>query len=186
MGFNAARVSKLGCVGSHAHVQVGELSEHFAVFRIQALNKGRIIEPGLAIRFAQITQGMQTLHDRLAARRRQLLPARNQILLNLPLLRGGELFPNLLPIAQVLLLRWGQPVPGLETLTNPRLLIRRQILEALIVPLESLLLGRWHRLEPLDGLRWQIVQVSRALRVARIDARTHGIRSFRLHLLLTS
>ena len=170
-------------------MQVGKLGEHFAVFGIQTLSKRRVIELSLAVRFAQITQGMQTLHDRLTSLRRQLLPTRDQILLNFPLLRGGQLLPNLLPIAQVLLLRRRQPVPGLQTLTNPRLLIWRQVLEALIVLQEFLLLSRRHLLEPLDRLRWQIVEVSGALWVPGIpgiDTGTHGIRSFREHLLLTS
>ena len=38
----------------HSNVQVGELGQRFAVFGIQTFDKCRIIELGLAVRFAQI------------------------------------------------------------------------------------------------------------------------------------
>ena len=118
---------------------------------------------------------MKPLHDCLAAWRRQLLPARKQRLANFPLLLGSQLFPHLLALAQVLLLRRSQPVPGLQALANLRLLIGRQILEALIVLQEFLLPVRRHILEPFDGLRWQIIRIPWPLGVSGIHARTHGI-----------
>ena len=48
-------------VRRHADVQVSELAERFAVLGIQAFEERRIIELGLAVRFAQIAQRMQSL-----------------------------------------------------------------------------------------------------------------------------
>jgi hypothetical protein len=39
-------------IGGHADVQVGQLSQHFAILGIQSLGEGGIVELGLALRFA--------------------------------------------------------------------------------------------------------------------------------------
>jgi hypothetical protein len=102
---------------------------------------------------------MQALHDGLAARRRQLLPARQQVLPDVALLLRSHLLPHLLAFAQVLLLSGSEAVPGFEALANLSLLLWRQILEALIVLQEFFLPVRRHILETLDRLRGQLVCV---------------------------
>src|SRR3984893_59985 len=138
---------------------MGELAEHFAVLGVQAFDETGVVQPGLAFRFAQITKLVQALHDRLAAWRRQLLPTRKQRLPNFPLLVGSHLLPHSLALAELLLPRRTQFIPGLETLADSLLLVGRQISEALIV-LEKLLLPvRRHVLEALEHLGWQAVHV---------------------------
>ena len=66
------------------------------------------------------------LQDGLAAWRRQLLPARKQSLANFALLLGSHLLPDLLAIAQVLLLRRRQAIPSLQALADLRLLFRAE------------------------------------------------------------
>jgi len=75
----------------------------------------------LALRFAQIAKLVQALHDRLAAKRRQLPPTRKQRLLNLPPLVGSHLLPDTLAFAECLLLRRSQLIPSLEALADSRL-----------------------------------------------------------------
>ena len=154
---------------------MGELAEHFAVLGVQAFDETGVVQPGLAFRFAQITKLVQALHDRLAAWRRQLLPTRKQRLPNFPLLVGSHLLPHSLALAELLLPRRTQFIPGLETLADSFLLVGRQISEALIV-LEKLLLPvRRHVLEALEHLGWQAVHVPTA-----VDIRTgHYIRAVR-------
>jgi hypothetical protein len=138
---------------------MGELAEHFAVLGVQAFDETGVVQPGLAFRFAQITKLVQALHDRLAAWRRQLLPTRKQRLPNFPLLVGSHLLPHSLALAELLLPRRTQFIPGLETLADSLLLVGRQISEALIV-LEKLLLPvRRHVLEAREHLGWQAVHV---------------------------
>ena len=43
-------------VRGHADVQVSELAKHFAVLGVQAFDKRRIIELGLAVGFAEVPQ----------------------------------------------------------------------------------------------------------------------------------
>ena len=107
-------------------MQVGKLAEHFAVLGAETLDETGVVQPGLAVRFAQIAKLVQTLHDRLAAWRRQLLPARKQRLPNLPLLLGRHLLPDSLAFAEFLLLRRTQFIPSLETLADSLLLVRRE------------------------------------------------------------
>ena len=114
-------------------MQVGELRKRLTVLDAQTLDKRGIVEFRLAISLAHVPERVQTLQDGLAARRRQLLPARKQRLPDVALLPQGHLFPYLLPFAQVLLLFGSQAVPGLEALANLRLLLWRQILEALVI-----------------------------------------------------
>ena len=106
-------------------MQMRELAEHFTVLWVQAFDETGIVQPGQAVRFAQIAKLVQALHNRLAARRRHLLPARKQRLPNFPLLVGSHLLPNSLALAEFLLLRRIQFIPGLETLADSLLLVRR-------------------------------------------------------------
>jgi hypothetical protein len=140
-------------------MQMGELAEHLAVLRVQAVQETRVIQLGLAGWFTQITKLVQALHDRLAAWRRQLLPARKQRLANLPLLLGSHLLPNSLALAEFLLLRWSQLIPSLETLADSRLLVRRQISEALVVLEEFFLPVGRHIPEAFKHLGRQVVPV---------------------------
>ena len=158
---------------------MGELAEHFAVLGVQAFDETGVVQPGLAFRFAQITKLVQALHDRLAAWRRQLLPTRKQRLPNFPLLVGSHLLPHSLALAELLLPRRTQFIPGLETLADSLLLVGRQISEALIV-LEKLLLPvRRHVLEALEHLGWQAVHVPTPAPTP-VDIRTrHYVRAVR-------
>lgn len=152
-------------------MQVRKLAEHVAIFGVQTLYKSWIAQLDLAFGFAQIAQRMQPLQNRLTPLRRQLLPAREQSLADLLLLRGSHLLPHALPFPQILLLPGSQTVPRLETLANPRLLLRRKILESLVITQELLLPFRRHILEPLYGLRRQVFRV----RAAGSGAGAHGI-----------
>src|ERR1700680_4352696 len=155
-----------------------ELAEHFAVLGVQAIDEAGIAQPGLALRFAQIAKLVQALHDRLAAWRRHLLPARKQRLPNFPLLVGSVLLPHSLALAEFLLLRWIQFIPGLETLADSFLLVRRETSEALVVLEKFFLSVRRHVLEALEHLGWQAVHVPAA---APVDIRTrHDVRAVRL------
>src|ERR1700687_4258271 len=138
---------------------MGELAEHFAVLGVQAFDETGVVQAGLAVQFVQIAKLVQALHDRLAAWRRQLLPARKQRLPNFPLLVGSHLLPHSLTLAKFLLLRGIQFIPGLETLADSLLLVRRQISEALVVLEKFFLPVRRHVLEALEHLGWQAVHV---------------------------
>ena len=135
-------------------MQVGKLAERLAVLGIQAFYETGVVQLGLAVRFAQVAKLVQTLHDRLAACRRQLLPAWKQRLPNFPLLLGRHLLPDSLAFTELLLLRWSQLIPGLETLADSLLLVRREHSETQVV-LEKLLLSlRRHVLEALKHFGW--------------------------------
>ena len=114
-------------------MEVGKLAKHLAVLGIQASDETRVVQPGLALRLAQIAKLVQALHDRLAAWWRQLLPARQQRLLNFAPLLGSHLLPDSLAFAEFLLLRRSQFIPGLQALADSRLLVGRQISEALVI-----------------------------------------------------
>ena len=107
-------------------MEVGELSEHLAVFGIQSLDECGIVELGLTLCLAHVPERVQPLQDGLTPPRGHLLPAREQRLPNVSLLLGSHLLPDVLPVAQSLLLAGGQTVPGLKTLPNLRLLFGRQ------------------------------------------------------------
>jgi hypothetical protein len=140
-------------------VQMGKLAEHLAFFKVQAFGETRVVQPGLTLGFAQIAKLVQALHDRLTARRRQLLPARKQRLLDFAPLVGSHLLPNSLALAEFLLLRGSQFIPGLETLANSRLLVRRQISEAFVILKKLFLLVRGHLAEVLESPGRQVVHV---------------------------
>jgi hypothetical protein len=140
-------------------VQMCELLQRLAVLGIHALDKGGIVELRLAIGLTHISERMQALHDGLAAHRRQLLPARKQILPHVPLLLGSHLLPHMLPLAQVLLLCGRESVPGPETLADLRLLLRRQILETLVILQELLLPFGRHILQTFDRFRRQPIRI---------------------------
>ncbi len=144
----------------HADVQVGQLPQHFPVFGVQSLDKCRVVELGLAVGFAHVAQRVQALQDGLAPRRGHLLPARKERLPDVPLLLRSHLLPNALPFAQLLLLVGSKAIPGFQSLSNLRLLFRRQTQETLVVPQELFLPARRHILKPLDGLGGQIVQIA--------------------------
>jgi hypothetical protein len=151
-------------------VQMGQLTQHLAILSVQALDKHRVIKLGLAVRLAQIAKGMQPLQDSLAPWLRQFLPAGKEGLLDVPSLLRRHLFPHALPVAQSLLLLGREPVPRFQTLANLRLLVRRQVLEPLVVLHEPFLLARSHILQPLDRLWGQLVRVWR---------RRESVRQFR-------
>ena len=140
-------------------MQMGELPQRLAVLGVQTFNKSGIIEFRLAIGLVHVSERMQALHNGLTARRRQLLPARKQGLPDIALLFGGHLFPHVLSVAQILLLSGSQPVPGLEALTDLRLLPWRQILETLVILQELLLPFRRHILEAFNGFRGQSIRI---------------------------
>ncbi len=155
-------------------MQVGQLAEHLAVLGVQAFDETGVVQPGLAVRFVQIAKLVQALHDRLAARRRKLLPTWKQRLPNFPLLVGSHLLPDSLAFAEFLLLRRSQLIPGLQALADSRLLVRRQISEALVV-LKEFFLPVWrHVPEALKRVWRQIVQVP------GVGTRKHGIRTIQL------
>ena len=141
-------------------MQVGELPEHFAIFGIQPLGEGGIVEFGLAVCFSHVAQRVQSLQDGLAPRRRHLLPARKERLPDISLLLGSHLLPNLLAVAQGLLLAGSKAIPGLEALANLRLLFRRKTQKTLVVPQELFLPGWRHILKPLDRLGGQLVWIA--------------------------
>jgi hypothetical protein len=141
-------------------MQVGELPEHFTVFGIQSLDECGIVELGLAVRFAHVAKRVKSLQDGLAPYGRQLLPARKKRLPHVSLLLGSHLLPNLLAVAQSLLLTGSQTIPGLEALANLRLLFRRKAQEALVVPQELFLAGWRHILKPLNRLGGQLVWIA--------------------------
>ncbi len=172
----------------HTDVQVGELGESLAILGVQAFDETGIVQLRLTVRLAQIAKLVQTLHDCLAAWWRQLLPARKQRLSNFPLLLGRHLLPNPLAFAEFLLLPRSQPIPGLQTLANLRLLLRKQIPEALVVLQEFFLPVRRHILEAFECSRRQIVHVPRSRRLSGIALGPHGILAvlFLLLLLLAS
>ncbi len=155
-------------------MQVGELAEHLAILGVQAFDEIGVVQPGLAVRFAQIAKLVQALHDGLAARRRKLLPTRKQRLPNFALLLGSHLLPNPLAFAEFLLLRRSQFIPGLQALADSRLLVRRQISEALVVLEEFFLPVRRHVPEALKHVWWQVVHVP------GVGTREHGIRTIQL------
>ena len=107
-------------------MKVGELPQHIAVFGIQAFEKCGIVELGLTVCLAHVPQRKQPLQDGLTPLRRHLLPAREQRLPDVSLLFGSHPLPDVLPVAQSLLLAGGQSVPGLKALANLRLLFGRQ------------------------------------------------------------
>ena len=88
-----------------------------------------------------------------------MLPAWKQRLLDVSPLLRRHLLPDVLPIAQSLLLLGSQAVPSLQALANLRLLFRRQAVETLIVPQKLLLLVRRQVLKPLHGLGRQFIRV---------------------------
>ena len=162
---SAASLGKL--LGSDADVQMGKLAEHLAVFKVQAFHETGVIQSGLTLRFAQIAKLVQALHDRLTARRRQLLPARKQCLLDFAPLVGSHLLPNSLAFAEFLLLCRSQFIPCLETLANSRLLVSGQISEAFVILKKLFLLVRGHLAEVLESPGRQVVHVP------RVPSRTH-------------
>ena len=145
----------------HTDVQVGKLAEHLAVLEVHSFDETGVVQPGLAVWFAQIAKLVQALHDCVTAKRRQLLPARKQGLPNFPLLVGSHLLPDSLAVAEFLLLRRSQFIPGLETLADSRLLVGRQISKSLVVLQKLFLLVRGHFPEAVKGLGRQVVHVPR-------------------------
>ena len=115
----------------------------------------------LAWRSASLIFRSECKRCRMAWRRagRHLLPARKQRLADVSLLLGSHLLPNALPVAQSLLLARGQAVPGLKTLADLGLLLRRQAQKALVIPQKLLLACRRHILKPFDRFGRQIVGI---------------------------
>src|SRR5579871_2354954 len=66
----------------------------------------------------------------------------------------------MLAVNERLLLGGTQAVPGVKILANPGFLLRRQAVEALVVPEELLLLLRWQTLKPFDRFGWKRVGVA--------------------------
>ncbi len=160
-------------------MQMGELPESLAVLWAHTGDETWVIQLCLAFRFIHVAELVQSLHDRLAALRRHLLPARKQRLLNFALLIGSHLLPNLLTVPVFLLLRGSQFIPGLEALANLRLLAGRQTLETLVILEEFFLPLGSHILEAVDRLGRQIILVPAVVdRCAAVHAGAHRIGSF--------
>jgi len=135
------------------------LAEHLAVFGVEAFEETGIVQLGLAPGFAQIAKLVQALHDRLPAWLGHLLPTRKQPLFNVAPLVGSQLLPDSLALAEFLLLRRTQFVPGFKTPADSRLLIGRQILETLVILKKFFLLVRGQLLETLHRLGRQLIHV---------------------------
>ena len=73
-----SRASHSGRIRSHSDVQVRELGERLAVLGAQTLDECGVVQFRLAIGFVYVAERVQALQDGLAARGRQLLPARKQ------------------------------------------------------------------------------------------------------------
>ena len=154
-------------------MQMGELAEHVAVFRVEPLHEGRVIQLCLAVGLAHVTQRVQALQDRLPPRRIELLPPRQERLANVSLLLRRQLLPHALALAQRLLLIGREAIPGFEPLANLGLLLGRQAQETLIVPQKLFLAPGGHVLQPLNRFRRQIVGIA---------LRPHRIRQIGTHL----
>ena len=139
--------------GGRTDAQIGKIAQHLALVGRKSIHEGFVVEFSGAIGIAQIAQIAQLAQDHLPPRRRQVLPFRQQRLLNVAALLGRHLRENAFALEQGLPLHRREIVPHLQALPDLRLLLGRQAAETLVVIEEFFLIGGRHLPQLFDPAR---------------------------------